>query len=95
MRRVFKPAVKVALPAAKPNLRFHDLRHTCASILIASGASIVLVQERLGHSSATTTLDRYSWLYPSQEAALADALDAGYNAASLDRDEEPPALAAV
>jgi integrase len=82
-RRVFKPAVKAAvtngsLPAAKGKLRWHDLRHTCASILISEGASIKLVQTRLGHSSATTTLDRYSWVFPSEEAALADALDAAF-----------------
>ena len=35
-----------------------------------------VVQTRLGHSSATTTLDRYSWLFPSEEEAAADALDA-------------------
>ena len=82
-RRVFKPAVKTtveakALPEGKAKLRWHDLRHTCASLLIHFGASVLLVQKRLGHSSATTTLDRYGWLFPSAEAALADALDATY-----------------
>lgn len=76
VRRYFKPAVARDLPAAKAGLRFHDLRHTCASLLIHDGASILLVQTRLGHSSATTTMDRYGHLYPSAEAALADALDA-------------------
>ena len=80
VRRAFRPAVKAALPANKHNLRWHDLRHTCASLLIHSGASVLLVQKRLGHSSATTTLDRYGWLFPSAEAALADALDATYDA---------------
>ncbi len=49
----------------------------------------MLVQARLGHSSATTTMDRYGHLCPSAEAALADALDATYNAGNvipLDRD---------
>jgi len=80
VRRCFKPACKAVLPAAKAGLRFHDLRHTCASLLIHDGASILLIQTRLGHSSATTTMDRYGHLYPSAEAALADALDATYNA---------------
>lgn len=77
-----RPAVPGCLPAGKSNLRWHDLRHTCASLLIHSGASVLLVQKRLGHSSATTTLDRYGWLFPSAEAALADALEATYNADS-------------
>lgn len=38
------------------------------------------MQKRLGHSSATTTLDRCGWLSPSAEAALGDALDATYDA---------------
>lgn len=96
VRRAFKPAVKQALPPAKQNLRWHDLRHTCASLLIHSGASVLLVQKRLGHSSATTTLDRYGWLFPSAEAALADALDVTYadadtNVIALD----PPSVAAL
>jgi integrase len=37
---------------------FHDLRHTCASLLIAQGASVKAVQAQLGHASATVTLDR-------------------------------------
>jgi integrase len=44
--------------------RFHDLRHSYASLLIAEGASVVLVQELLGHASAATTLDIYSHLFP-------------------------------
>jgi len=79
-RRVFKPAVVASLPPDKQNRRWHDPRHTCASQLIHSGASVLLVQKRLGHSSATTTLDSYGWLFPSAEAALADALDATYGA---------------
>jgi integrase len=77
---VFKPA-KAALPADKQHLRFHDLRHTCASLLIANGASIMLVSKRLGHASTRMTLDRYSWMYPSEEAAMAVALDAVWEAA--------------
>ncbi|HXB64600.1 MAG TPA: site-specific integrase [Solirubrobacteraceae bacterium] len=89
VRRVFKPAIvgdkdkqrEPALPADKHNLRFHDLRHTCASLLIAAGAHPKLIQARLGHSSITTTLDRYSHLFPSVEAALTDAFDATFNGA--------------
>lgn len=77
MRLVWGPAVKVAVPD-KPKLRFHDLRHTCATLLIAAGAHAKLVQERLGHSSITTTLNLYGHVLPSTEAALVDALDGIY-----------------
>lgn len=81
--RVFKPAVIAALPPEKHGLRWHDLRHTCASLLIHSGASILLVSRRLGHANTTTTLDRYGWLYPSAEAAMAGALDDIFDAGNV------------
>ncbi|HVL03334.1 MAG TPA: tyrosine-type recombinase/integrase [Acidimicrobiales bacterium] len=72
-KRVFKPAVVVAgLPTAT---RFHDLRHTCASLCIALGAHPKAIQERLGHSSITVTLDRYGHLFPKLDEALTQRLD--------------------
>jgi integrase len=44
--------------------RFHDLRHYLASLLIASGADVKVVQARLRHASAKTTLDTYGHLWP-------------------------------
>ncbi len=82
VRRVFKRAVKAALPAAKQGLRWHDLRHTCAALLIAAGRRPLEIKTRLGHSSITTTMDRYGHIFPSAEAALADALDATYTDAN-------------
>ena len=79
-RRHYKPAVRKALPH-KAALRFHDLRHTCASLLIQQGAHPKLIQTRLGHSSITITLDTYGHLFPSIEEALAERLDAAYEAA--------------
>jgi hypothetical protein len=71
--RYFKPAARAAgLPAA---LRVHDLRHTCASLLIREGASIKAVQHHLGHKSASITLDRYGHLFPEELDHLADRLD--------------------
>lgn len=61
--------------------RFHDLRHTCAALLIAQGAHPKAIQHRLGHSSITVTLDRYGHLFPALDDALTDALDATYRAA--------------
>jgi integrase len=79
--RHFKPAVRRALPANKHGLRFHDLRHTCASLSIAAGVDPKLISARLGHSSITITLDRYGHLFPSVEEALAEKLDAAFAAA--------------
>ena len=62
-RRIWYPAVEQAgLP---DGLRIHDLRHTCASLLIAAGANPKVVQVHLGHSSITVTMDRYTHLFPS------------------------------
>jgi integrase len=84
MRRVFKPTIKgnkkrkikPALPAELHALRFHDLRHTCASLLIAQGAHPKIIQERLGHASITTTMNRYGHLFDGLDAMLIDGLDA-------------------
>ena len=42
-----------------PNVSLHDLRHTCASLLLSSGADVKSVQEILGHADASTTLNYY------------------------------------
>lgn len=71
-----------ALPAEKHGLRFHDLRHTCASLSVAAGANVKQVSTRLGHSSVVITLDRYTHLFPDGEEALAEQLDATFAAAA-------------
>jgi integrase len=73
-RRNFRPAVKKAVPH-KAGLRWHDLQHTAASLAIAAGAHPKQIQEMLGHSSVTTTLDRYGHLSPTAHEALAAKLD--------------------
>jgi integrase len=50
--------------------RFHDLRHTCASLLIAQGVHPKAIQERLGHSSIMVTMDIYGHLYDDHEDAM-------------------------
>ena len=87
-RRHFKPAVYAALPAEKHGLRFHDLRHTCASLLVNAGAHPLLVSKQLGHSSVQITLDRYSHLFPNVAEALAEQLDAVYAHAGAHPREE-------
>lgn len=57
-------------------IRFHDLRHTCASLLLSTGkVHPKVVQELLGHSSISITLDNYSHLMPNMQAEAANALD--------------------
>lgn len=78
-------------------VRLHDLRHTCASLAISSGANIKVVQKLLGHKSATLTLDRYGHLFPDDLDAVAAAFDAAARStADALRTETPPKpLAAV
>jgi integrase len=78
-RRHYKPAVAAA--GINPDLRFHDLRHTCAALLIAQGAHAKEIQERLGHSTIRVTFDRYGHLLPSLDERLRDGLEATYRAA--------------
>jgi integrase len=97
VRNSFKPAVLAAneaiaklpkdrRPAPLPDgLRFYDLRHTCASLLIAQGASIKAVQAQLGHATASITLDTYGHLFPSEMEALADRLEMVRDAALAKR----------
>ena len=61
LRRGFFPALR---RAGLRRIRFHDLRHTCASLLLASGANIKQVQTQLGHASVNITLDVYSHFLP-------------------------------
>lgn len=90
-KRIIRPAVERAgLPAG---LRLHDLRHTCVSLLIQLGAHPKAIQERLGHSSITVTMDVYGHLFPSVSEALTERLDDVFRAA---RDVAPsPAASAV
>lgn len=71
-KRAWQPAVTAA--ALSP-LRFHDLRHTCASLAIAAGADIKVLQQMLGHASAALTLDLYGHLFSGQAQSVADCLD--------------------
>ena len=77
-------AVQVHRPAAKTtgleDLRPHDLRHTAASLLVASGANVNAFQRMLGHASAAMTLDVYSGLFDDDLGALAERMDAAHEA---------------
>ena len=55
--------------------RFHDLRHTFASALIARGCSVKAVQMALGHESAAVTLNTYTHLWPSDDDRVRAAIE--------------------
>ena len=86
-RRHYKPAVHRA--GLDPRTRFHDLRHTAAALMIAEGAHLLTVKERLGHSTIKVTADRYGHLFPSVEEDLTTRLGKSYSdAANGDTDAE-------
>jgi integrase len=71
-RRSFKPLLKKAGP---PDIRFHDLRHTCATVLLSQGVNPKLVQELLGHADIKLTLGTYSHFPPSTGDQAANAME--------------------
>jgi len=60
--------------AGLPHIRFHDLRHTCATLLLAQGTHPKYVQELLGHATIAITLDTYSHVIPSMSDHAARAM---------------------
>jgi integrase len=74
--RVFDPAVKEA-GLEGMGITPHKLRHTAASLAIAAGADVKVVQLMLGHKDASMTLNIYGHLFPDRLDEVADALDAG------------------
>ncbi len=61
---------------APRSVRLHDLRHTCATILLKAGQHPKFVQELLGHANISITLDTYSHMLPGMGDKLADVMDA-------------------
>jgi integrase len=72
INRYFKPLLK---RAELPNIRWHDLRHTYATLLLARGTHPTYVQKSLGHASVQLTLDRYSHWMPSMGRNTAIGID--------------------
>ena len=69
-------SARAKVPGLPPTFRYHDLRHYLASMLIASGADVKVVQARLRHASAKTTLDTYAHLWPDADESTRAAIDA-------------------
>jgi integrase len=72
LRREFK---RLAKQAGLPEIRFHDLRHTAATLMLQQGVHPKVVQERLGHSSISITLDTYSHVFPNLQEDAAGRLE--------------------
>lgn len=58
-----------------PDIRFHDLRHTCASLLLSAGTHPKVVSEMLGHSTIVLTLDTYSHVIPVMHSEAAETME--------------------
>jgi integrase len=73
LNRAFKALLK---RAGLPEIRFHDLRHTCATLLLRQGVNPKFVQELQGHADISLTLNVYSHILPDMGDAAAGAMDA-------------------
>ncbi len=73
LHRSFKAALG---RAGLPEIRFHDMRHTCATLLLRQGVNPKYVQELLGHADIALTLNVYSHVLPDMGDAAAGAMDA-------------------
>lgn len=79
--RYFKPLLKDA--GVNDGFTFHDLRHTHATLLLRQGVNPKIVQERLGHSTISITLDIYSHVLPDMQGAAVDALTKVFTKAKI------------
>jgi integrase len=70
--RSFRPLLK---RTDLPRIRFHDLRHTCATLLLSKGTHPKIVQEMLGHANISMTLDTYSHVLPDMQEKAVSAMD--------------------
>jgi len=72
MRLFFKALLK---DAGLPDIRFHDLRHTAASLMLNNGIPLMIVSRRLGHAQPSITLDVYGHLIPGKQQEAACLMD--------------------
>ena len=70
--RQFKKLIK---EAGLPEIRFHDLRHTAASLMLNQGIPLLIVFKRLGHAKPSITLDTYGHIIPSMQEQAAEVID--------------------
>ena len=72
IRRDFRKLLKTS---GLPKIRFHDLKHTAASLMLNHGIPVLIVSKRLGHSKPSITIDVYGHLIPSRQEEAAQLMD--------------------
>jgi len=83
MKYWFLPLLK---RAGLPRIRFHDLRHTAATLLLAQGINVKVISEMLGHADVSITLRVYAHVMPHMQQQAADAMDATFGLRGAMRD---------
>jgi integrase len=83
VKRSFKRVVKQA--GLSPETRFHDLRHTAATLLLAGGVHPKVVSEMLGHADISITLRIYAHVTPNMQLAAVQLMESMFGAASMER----------
>ncbi|HLB24064.1 MAG TPA: site-specific integrase, partial [Dehalococcoidia bacterium] len=71
--------------AGLPPMRFHNLRHTAATLLMAEGVPVKVASEMLGHADISTTLRIYSHVLPDMQGAAAEAMDRVFQGVAIER----------
>lgn len=74
--------------AGLPAIRFHDLRHSAATILLSMGVNIKVIQEMLGHSDISITLRVYGHLLPSMQQEAVDKWDSAFQDQKEEKKDE-------
>jgi integrase len=74
-RNLHRDFVRVLKVAKVPRIRFHDLRHSAASLLLAQGVPLRMIMEQLGHSSIALTANTYAHVMPAAMRDVADKME--------------------
>jgi integrase len=74
-RNVYREFKEILRKAGLPDIRFHDLRHTAATLMLRDGIHPKIVQERLGHAQISITMDTYSHVLPAMQDEVAKKMD--------------------
>jgi integrase len=72
VRKVF---ARICVAAEVPVIRIHDLRHTCATLMLLAGVNVKVVSERLGHASVVITMQTYAHVLPGMQEDAAITLE--------------------
>lgn len=85
MGEVFR---KMLADAGLPAIRFHDLRHSAASILIKANTNSKVIQELMGHSNILVTMDLYGHLFPTLQTGVANTWDDVFKGKGAEEEDE-------